>query len=185
MKKSDQFGKFIIGTMSSFILCCMIFLFPKIAFSESTVNTEENESTWIIQFVGLEEYAQNGKNIPDSSEILSYSYGIYEYIQEKDKKREIELSDLSIVKKFDALSPYLFLAALEKKNFQKVILNLKKSDILIRYELTNVILTSVRPGGSSYSSEDVPFEEVSLRCEKIKIIYSDKNSKGEVEAKTP
>ncbi len=127
------------------------------------------KSVWTMEIVGFKTFAKGGTNLPDTAKILSYSHSIGADYQTKDKKT---LGEISIVKQFDAVTPYFCKAALESKVFSKVILNLKNGNILITYELSDAVITLVRPGGSADSySDSVPLEEDCFSFKKTRLLF--------------
>jgi type VI secretion system secreted protein Hcp len=119
------------------------------------------------------------ENHKDWIEILSYSHGV-----------EIPVSgtggggitgpsvheDIVVVKELDKSSPKLYLHCCQGQRLNQVIMELCKSagdrPRFLKYELHDVIVTSVRPGGSS-DGDPIPTEEVTLNYGKIEWTYTE------------
>jgi type VI secretion system secreted protein Hcp len=84
--------------------------------------------------------------------------------------------DFSIVKTLDKASPKLMLACCTGEHIGEVILELCRAtgdkQKYMEYKLTDVIVSSVRPGGSSKGGETLPLEEVSFNYGKIEWTYT-------------
>jgi type VI secretion system secreted protein Hcp len=99
--------------------------------------------------------------------------------------------DLTIVKEMDKASPKLFLACCKGDALSEVIIELCRSSgdkqKFMAYKLTDVMVRSVRPGGSSKDGNGVPLEEVSFAYGKIEEEYVEfdhntKKPKGSIKA---
>jgi type VI secretion system secreted protein Hcp len=100
-------------------------------------------------------------------------------------------SDFSIVKALDKASPKLALYCCNGKHIKEVTLTLNRAtgdkQKYMEYKITDVIVSSVRPGGSAHGAESLPLEEVSFNYGKIEWIYTATdlktgNPKGDVKA---
>ncbi|MCK5242840.1 type VI secretion system tube protein Hcp [bacterium] len=154
-----------------------VFLLPNSTFAlfGKTKEKEEAKPNWTVEIVGIHAYAKDVRNLPKKTEILSISTGINCY------DKNVEFGDISLVTYYNVLTPYLFQAVSEKKLFPKVIINLEKGGVLINYELSEAMITSVRPGGSAQSSEPLLLQEVSFSFKKIKLSYKNSKTESEVE----
>jgi type VI secretion system secreted protein Hcp len=90
-----------------------------------------------------------------------------------------ELQALTITKTVDRASPVLALKCAQGAHIQQVVLTVDRPGGSARpymeYKLTDVIITSVRPGGSG---DAIPIEEVSFTYQHIQIQYTTRD--GEV-----
>jgi type VI secretion system secreted protein Hcp len=130
-------------------------------------------------------------------EIFSYSHGITQEVSEDGRggggrrAGKSEHDDFVVVKALDKTSPLLALACCKGERIRRVKLDLCRSvaggerQSFMEYKLNDVMVTSVRPCGSTEGEDDVPYEEVSFKYGKIKFTYTELDhetgeSKGEV-----
>jgi type VI secretion system secreted protein Hcp len=89
------------------------------------------------------------------------------------------ISDVIVTKEVDKASPKLFLECLNAKNHPKVELELCRSEgggeqfCYMKIEMEDVVISSVRPGGTSGGGDTLPLEEVGLNYAKITYTYTD------------
>ena len=103
----------------------------------------------------------------------------------------VEFSEFSFIHYMDKASPKLFLNCANGTHIPNVVVHLCRAtgdkQKYLEYKLTDVIIASVRPGGSSGGGEDVPLEEVSLTFATIEVIYTETDAagkaKGDIKAK--
>jgi type VI secretion system secreted protein Hcp len=92
-----------------------------------------------------------------------------------------EHQDFSVVKSTDKASPKLFLACCQGQHIKSVKLELCRAtgdkQKYMEYVLSDVIISSVRPGGGAGGGEPVPLEEVGLNYGKLEIIYTETDNK--------
>jgi type VI secretion system secreted protein Hcp len=108
----------------------------------------------------------------DWIEVLSYSCGISQNASASASSgggataERADFSELSIVKSLDKASPKLAVACADGTHIASVVLELCRAggDKLkyMEYKLTNCIVSTVRPGGSSGGGEKLPLEEVAF-----------------------
>jgi type VI secretion system secreted protein Hcp len=88
----------------------------------------------------------------------------------------VDLSDLSVVKTLDKSSPKFFLNCCNGKHIKEATLELCRAtgdkQKYMEYKMTDVIVSSVRPGGAAQGGESLPLEEVSFNYSKIELIYT-------------
>jgi type VI secretion system secreted protein Hcp len=133
----------------------------------------------------------------DQIEVLSYNFQVQQKASGSAStaggasSERANFSDFTIVKALDKASPKLFEACASGKALTSVVLELCRAGgdkvKYMEYKMTNCIITSVRPGGSSHSSETIPLEEVSFNFGKIELSYtqqkrSDGSGGGQVAA---
>jgi type VI secretion system secreted protein Hcp len=91
-------------------------------------------------------------------------------------------ADFSVVKTLDKASPLLNLACCNGEHIKKVDLHLSRAtgdkQVYMKYEMEDVIVSSVRPGGSSKGGEPLPLEEVSFNYGKISWTYTETDHKS-------
>lgn len=92
------------------------------------------------------------------------------------------LEDFVIVKHMDRASPKLYLACTNGERLSEVTMEITRSEgdkgLYMRYELTDVIISSTSPQGSTHSGDDRPVEEVSFNYAKIQWTYSPTDDTG-------
>jgi type VI secretion system secreted protein Hcp len=133
----------------------------------------------------------------DWIEVLSYSWGVSQTgsgsrsTAGARSSERCDHHDFSIVKVLDKASAKLFLSCCKGEHIKDVTLQLSRAtgdkQQYMEYKLEDVIISSVRPGGSSHSHESLPLEEVSFNYGKITLKYTATDHKtgkpgGNVEA---
>jgi type VI secretion system secreted protein Hcp len=118
----------------------------------------------------------------DWIEILSFSHGVSQPSAGSASTaggraaERCDHQDFSVVKTLDKASPKLFLACCKGEHIPEVTLNLCRStgdkQKYMEYKMTDVIVSSLRPGGSSQGGESLPLEEVSFNYGKIEMTYT-------------
>ena len=118
----------------------------------------------------------------DWIEILSFSCGATQPASATASSaggataERVDLQDFSIVKALDKASPKLFEFCCTGKHLKEVKIELCRAGgdkvKYMEYKLEEVIVSSLRPGGSSQGAETLPLEEVSFNYGKIKITYT-------------
>ena len=120
-------------------------------------------------------------------EVLSYSHGVSQTAtgsQSSGGARSSERcdhQDFSVVKTLDKASPKLSLACCKGEHIGDVKVELCRATgnktKYMEYLMTDVIVTSVRPGGSAQGGESLPLEEVSFNYGKIEWKYVETDHK--------
>jgi type VI secretion system secreted protein Hcp len=118
----------------------------------------------------------------DWIEVLSFSTGVSQTASGSASSgggasaERADFQDFSIVKALDKASPKLALACADGTHIKEITLELCRAggDKLkyMEYKLSNVIVSSVRPGGSAQGGETLPLEEVSFNYGKIQWTYT-------------
>jgi type VI secretion system Hcp family effector len=81
---------------------------------------------------------------------------------------KVSVHDISITKKVDKASPKLSLYCANGQHFPKVTISLRKAGkVYLRYNLTNVLISSYQSGG--HGNGGVPVESLSLSFAKVQI----------------
>jgi len=130
-------------------------------------------------------------------EVLSYSHGVSQPSSGSVSSgggrsaERCDHADFSIVKSLDKASPKLNLACSNGEHIPEVTLELCRAagdkEKYMVYKMEDVIVSGVRPGGSSQGGETLPLEEVSFGYGKITWTYVETDhktgkAKGNVEA---
>lgn len=133
----------------------------------------------------------------DWIEVLSYSHGVTQMASGSSSSgggrsaERCDHSDFSIVKTLDKSSPKLNLFCCNGTHIKSIEVEFCRAtgdkQPYMHYKLEDVIVTSVRPGGSSQGGEALPLEEVSFNYGKITWTYTEIDHKsgkasGKVEA---
>jgi type VI secretion system secreted protein Hcp len=103
--------------------------------------------------------------------------------------QRVDISDFSIVHHLDKASPKLFLACCTGEHIADVTMELCKAggdkQKYMTYKFTDVMVSSVRPGGSSQSGDALPLEEVSFRFAKCELEYIPIDKTGKPQGQVP
>jgi type VI secretion system secreted protein Hcp len=120
-------------------------------------------------------------------EVLSYSHGVSQPVSGSVSSgggrsaERCDHSDFSIVKSMDKATPKLNLYCSNGEHIPNLSLELCRAggdkQKYMEYKLEDVIVTSVRPGGSSQGGENLPLEEVSFAYGKISWTYTETDHK--------
>lgn len=121
----------------------------------------------------------------DWIEVLSYSHGVTQQSAGSASSGggrsagRSDHQDFSIVKSLDKASPKLNLACCNGEHIKSVTLTLHRAGKdkvkYMEYKMSDVLVSSVRPGGSSKGGEALPLEEVSFNYGKMEWIYTATN----------
>lgn len=120
-------------------------------------------------------------------EILSFSHGLSQpgsgSVSSGGARsaERCDHQDFSVVKTLDKASPKLALACCNGEHIASIKMELcratgNKSKYMV-YDLSDVIISSARPGGSAQGGEALPLEEVSFNYGKIEWIYTESDHK--------
>ena len=100
-------------------------------------------------------------------------------------------ADFAVVHSLDKASPKLFLSCCKGDHLKEVTVELCRAtgdkQKYMEYKMTDVLVSSVRPGGSAQGGESLPLEEISFNYGKIELIYTETDhktgkKKGDVKA---
>ena len=123
----------------------------------------------------------------DQIEALSFSWGATQPASVASATggrtaERVNVQDFSFVKVLDKSSPILFQACCDGRHIKEVTVELCEAASdkhpYMKYKLENVIISSVRPGGSAQGGETKPLEEISLNFGKVTLEYTPVDSKG-------
>jgi len=124
----------------------------------------------------------------DWIEIQGYSHGVSQPVSGASRTGgrtggRAEFGEFSVQKSLDKATPDINLYCCNGKHISKVeiefCLATKDKHTFMKYELKDVIVSSVSSGGSSNSGEIRPDEQVSFAYGEIKWEYTPVNQKGE------
>ena len=120
----------------------------------------------------------------ESIQILSWSWGMSQtgttHRGTGGGAGKVDVQDLSFTHFVDSASPTLIMACCNGKHFEEAVLTVRKAgekplDYLI-LTMTDVIITSVSPGGAS--GDELITENVTLNFSKYKLAYQPQDNKG-------
>jgi type VI secretion system secreted protein Hcp len=113
-------------------------------------------------------------------EVLSFSWGVTQVASAAAStagslsSQRANFSDFSIVKALDKGTPKLMVACASGEHLRSVTMEICRAggdkQKYMEYKMTDVIVTSVRPGGSGHG-ETLPLEEISFNYGKIELNY--------------
>jgi type VI secretion system secreted protein Hcp len=123
----------------------------------------------------------------DWIEVLSYSGGVSQPASGSASTaggrsaERANFQDFSVVKDLDKASAKLFLACAKGDHIKKIEIELCRAagdkQKYMKYDLSDVIVSGVRPGGSAQGGETLPLEEVSFNYGKIEWTYTETDHK--------
>jgi len=118
----------------------------------------------------------------DWIEVLSFSFGISQAISGSASTsggataERANFQDFSIVKTLDKASPKLALACADGTHIKEVKIELCRAGgdkvKYMEYKMSNCVISSYHPGGSSQSGQTLPLEEITFNYGKIEWIYT-------------
>ncbi len=123
----------------------------------------------------------------DWIELLSFSHGVSQTSSGAASSgggrsaERCDHSDFSVVKSLDKATPKLALACCDGTHIKEVKVELCRAggdkQKYMEYLMTDVIVSSARPGGSAGGGEALPLEEVSFNYGKIEWTYTETDHK--------
>jgi type VI secretion system secreted protein Hcp len=115
-------------------------------------------------------------------EVLSFHWGVSQAITGTVSStgtfsgQRCDMAPLSITKQLDKASPKLAQACAAGEHFKSAVLTLCRAggdkQPYMKYKLSDVLIESVRTGGSGQGEGGVPAEETGLRYGKIELEYT-------------
>jgi type VI secretion system secreted protein Hcp len=114
---------------------------------------------------------------PEWIEVLSYAWGAShaQSATHGSAGQRVEINDFSVVKQLDKASPRLFLLCATGETVADATLEICKAagekQKFMTYKMSDVLVVSVKPGGSGKSGDALPLEEISFRFSKIQLEY--------------
>jgi len=118
----------------------------------------------------------------DWIELLSYSYGVSQPSSGQRSTggaasaERCNHTDFSVVKALDKASAKLFLFCCKGDHINSVKVELCRAtgdkQKYMEYAMSDVLVSSYRPGGSAQGGESLPLEEVGFNYGKIELIYT-------------
>jgi type VI secretion system secreted protein Hcp len=128
-------------------------------------------------------------------EILSYSWGASQAtggaasMTGAHTGQRVDISDFAFVHQLDKTSPKLFMACCTGEHIGDATLELCKAggdkQKYMSYKFTDVLISGVRPGGSTQGGDALPLEEVSFRFSKVNLEYIPIDKTGKPKGTVP
>ncbi len=119
----------------------------------------------------------------DWLEVLSFSWGVSQPASGSASSgggrsaERANFSDFSIVKTLDKASPKLALFCAKGEHIKEITLTLNRASgdkqKYMEYKLSDAIVSSVSPGGSSQGGDTLPLESVSFNYGKVELTYTE------------
>ncbi len=95
-------------------------------------------------------------------------------------------SNFTIVKTLDKASPLLMLACASGEHLPEVTIEFQRTEggqqQYLKIKMTEVLISSYRPGGNAQGAEVLPLEEISLNFSKIEFEYTPQKEDGTADA---
>jgi type VI secretion system secreted protein Hcp len=92
-----------------------------------------------------------------------------------------DFGDFNFSHALDAASPKLFLACANGEHIADATLELCRAtgdkQVYMQYKMTDVVITSIKPGGDSKGDDMLPIEEVSMNYSKLECVYTKTDTK--------
>ena len=125
----------------------------------------------------------------DEIEVLSFHFGVMNAGTSGHGSGggagKAQLADFSFVKKVDKASPVLFQHCATGQHIKDATFVVRRAGgtqlEYLKIKLTDVLVSSVRPGGSSQGADDVPLEEVALNFTQIHVDYQPQGPDGKAQ----
>jgi type VI secretion system secreted protein Hcp len=94
---------------------------------------------------------------------------------------KVSMQDLHFTMKINKASPKLFLACASGEHIKKATLTCRKAgkdqQEFLKYDLSDILISSYQTGGSSNGSE-IPMDQISLNFSKIEMGYKEQKADG-------
>ncbi|MBI4329091.1 MAG: type VI secretion system tube protein Hcp [Chloroflexi bacterium] len=127
----------------------------------------------------------------DWIDIASFSFGVTQPASAVTSRlagtaERASFSNFTIVKTLDKASPMLMLACASGEHIPEVTIQFQRAEggrqQYLEYKMTDVVISSVRPGGNAKGGEVLPLEEVSFSFSKIELGYIPQKADGTADA---
>jgi type VI secretion system secreted protein Hcp len=139
-----------------------------------------------LKIEGIEGESTDDKH-KNHIEVLSFSWGVSQPKSAAPSTagslsaERAQFSDFSIVKALDKSSPKLALSCASGEHLKSVVMEICRAggdkQPYMEYKMTDVIVSSFRPGGSGHG-EALPLEEVSFNYGKFEMKYTKTKVEG-------
>ena len=125
----------------------------------------------------------------DEIDVLSFNWGAHQGSSHAtgsgSGSGKVDVSPFSFVHKTDKSSPILFQKCCAGDHIKDGLFVVRKAGgsqlEYLKIKMTDVLISSVRPGGSAHGADEIPIEEVSLTFSKIEVDYQPQGQKGDAQ----
>ncbi|HTS61413.1 MAG TPA: type VI secretion system tube protein Hcp [Candidatus Acidoferrales bacterium] len=125
----------------------------------------------------------------DEVDVLSFSWGAHQTSSHAtgtgSGSGKVDVQPFSFVHKIDKSSPILFQKCCTGEHIASGLFTVRKAGgtqlEYLKIKLSDVLISSIRPGGSSHGADDIPLEEVSLTFDKVEVDYQPQGPKGDAQ----
>jgi len=134
-----------------------------------------------VKLEGIEGESTDAKH-DKQIEILSYSFHVAQSGGASTSRHtgqtgaRVDVGDFTFVKVLDKSSPNLFKYCASGKHIPTVVVELcsatENKHTYMKYTMSDVVVSSVRPGGATNADGSRPLEEVALRFGKLELEYT-------------
>jgi type VI secretion system secreted protein Hcp len=122
----------------------------------------------------------------DEIEVLSFNWGASQSASfERGSgggSGRVDVHPFSFVHKIDKCSPVLFQKCCTGEHIKEGLFTVRKAggqqEEYLKIKFTELIVSSVRPGGSAHGADEIPLEEVALSFSKVEQDYQPQGQDG-------
>jgi type VI secretion system secreted protein Hcp len=141
-----------------------------------------------LKIDGIQGESMDSKH-KDEIEVHSFSWGATqtgtsEYGSGGGAGRS-QVHDFNFVHKIDKASPLLFQKLVQGEHIAKADFFVRKAGgeqlEYLKYKFKDVLVSSIRPGGMSNGSDEIPLEEVSLNFAEVEVEYQPQGKDGKAQ----
>ena len=141
-----------------------------------------------LKLDGIKGESQDSKH-KDEIEVLSFHWGATQSANFAHGTGggggRVDVMPFSFVHKVDKASPVLFQKCCTGEHIKDGLFVVRRAGgsqlEYLKIKLTDVIVSSVRPGGSAHGADEVPLEEISLSFGKVEQDYQPQSQKGDAQ----
>ncbi|HXK02447.1 MAG TPA: type VI secretion system tube protein Hcp [Verrucomicrobiae bacterium] len=125
----------------------------------------------------------------DEIDVLSFHWGAQQTSAHSSGtgsgSGKVDVSPFSIVHKTDKSSPVLFQKCCTGEHVKDGLFVVRKAGgtqlEYLKIKMTDILISSVRPGGSSHGADEIPLEEVSFTFSKVEVDYQPQGPDGKAQ----
>jgi type VI secretion system secreted protein Hcp len=138
-----------------------------------------------LKLEGVKGEAGDGKH-KEEIEVLSFHWGVQNTgmgaAGSGGGSGKCQVSDFAFVHRVDKSSPVLFQKCATGEHIKDGLFVCRKAGgtqvEYLKIKMTDIVVSSVRPGGSASGGDDIPLEEVSLNFSKVEVDYQPQAADG-------
>jgi type VI secretion system secreted protein Hcp len=141
-----------------------------------------------LKIDGIKGEAPDAKH-KDEIEILSFHWGATQTGAfghgSGGGSGRVDVMPFSFVHKIDKSSPVLFQKCCTGEHIKDALFTVRKAGgtqlEYLKIKFTDLMVSSIRPGGSAHGADEIPLEEVALNFSKVEVDYQPQGQKGEAQ----